>query len=356
VSSPPAHSCVMHAHITKTTGKLHRRQPPTHSLLLLNTTTFLSTSQCPRRYNHFHNHINNHGLITISILRTYLVLSTMPTLDEDPYQVLSLSHSATRKQIRRKYFTLAKRYHPDKVPQHLHQQNEEQFKKIKQAYECLMDPVSRGMVDGERERRDKSARDAAQELLKRQREEQERLAKERNIQERAAGARRQREEAERTAAAEAEARRKREEAAAEAERRAERLRQQAAGAREPARPAASNYGTAGDSPPPYTTAPPSYTSSPPRTPNIPKQPICHFRTYTYNYTTNIHLSERTSLFPSSGGRRRRTPEISAEKVIHILGILLITLLILIVIIVGIHFLLRIPYGRRIAIIGNYLIP
>ncbi|CCX04324.1 Similar to DnaJ homolog 1, mitochondrial; acc. no. P87239 [Pyronema omphalodes CBS 100304] len=212
----------------------------------------------------------------------------MPTLDEDPYQVLSLSHSASRSQIRRKYFTLARMYHPDKVPEHRRQQSEEQFKRFKQAYECLMDPVRKSGVDAERQRRDKAASDAAQELSKRQREEKERLAKERSMQER-----------------EAKARRQREEAAAEAERQAEWLRQQAARARGPARPAASNYGTAGDSPPPYT-APPSYTSSPPRTSNIPKQATYNPRTYTYSYTADIRSSERTYLFSTSGRRTQRT--------------------------------------------------
>jgi DnaJ family protein A protein 2 len=59
----------------------------------------------------------------------------------DPYKVLSVAREADPKDVKKAYFDLAKRHHPDKGG------NEEEFKKIQKAYDILSDPQKRGFYD-----------------------------------------------------------------------------------------------------------------------------------------------------------------------------------------------------------------
>ena len=53
-----------------------------------------------------------------------------------PWQILGLSEEADKKEIRKAYRRLAKRYHPDRNPGN--PEAEDKFKEVQMAYETLM--------------------------------------------------------------------------------------------------------------------------------------------------------------------------------------------------------------------------
>jgi|GEM_PF-916400 len=61
--------------------------------------------------------------------------------DFNPYDVLGISSDASAEEIKSKYKSLAQQHHPDKGG------DEEIFKRIKSAYEILIDPVRRKQYD-----------------------------------------------------------------------------------------------------------------------------------------------------------------------------------------------------------------
>ncbi|MEA3341147.1 MAG: J domain-containing protein [Chloroflexota bacterium] len=60
-------------------------------------------------------------------------------MDENPYEVIGVSSTASDNEIRRAYFTLVREYPPEQSP--------EQFKRIRAAYEMLRDPAQRAEWD-----------------------------------------------------------------------------------------------------------------------------------------------------------------------------------------------------------------
>lgn len=59
----------------------------------------------------------------------------------DPYKVLGIERNADARDIKKAYFDLAKRHHPDKGGE------EEEFKRIQKAYDTLSDPQKRDFYD-----------------------------------------------------------------------------------------------------------------------------------------------------------------------------------------------------------------
>ena len=64
--------------------------------------------------------------------------------NEDYYQILGVSKSASTDEIKRAYRKLAHQYHPDK---NYDQSDGEKFKKINEAYKVLSDPHKRQSYD-----------------------------------------------------------------------------------------------------------------------------------------------------------------------------------------------------------------
>ncbi|XP_072527350.1 dnaJ heat shock protein family (Hsp40) member A3b [Salminus brasiliensis] len=65
--------------------------------------------------------------------------------EEDYYSVLGVSRSATQKEIKKVYYQLAKKYHPDTNPND--PQAKEKFARLAKAYEVLSDEVQRKQYD-----------------------------------------------------------------------------------------------------------------------------------------------------------------------------------------------------------------
>tara|TARA_Y100000817_G_C16753024_1_gene497962 strand:- start:18 stop:950 length:933 start_codon:yes stop_codon:yes gene_type:complete len=66
----------------------------------------------------------------------------------DYYEILEVSRTASLTQIRKHYYRLAKKYHPDKNPEYTHA---EKFKCLSEAYSTLSNPKKRYLYDIQRE-------------------------------------------------------------------------------------------------------------------------------------------------------------------------------------------------------------
>lgn len=72
----------------------------------------------------------------------------------DPYLLLEVSHTATIVDIKKAYRQLAKKWHPDTNGGST--EAAEMFKKVKAAYDCLVDPIKRAAEDLKRKHREQA--------------------------------------------------------------------------------------------------------------------------------------------------------------------------------------------------------
>lgn len=69
---------------------------------------------------------------------------SVKTEKESLYKILEVKSSASQDEIKKSYYTLAKKYHPDFNPTEEHG---DQFKRVQKAYEVLSNPMTRQTYD-----------------------------------------------------------------------------------------------------------------------------------------------------------------------------------------------------------------
>lgn len=86
-------------------------------------------------------------LITLLIL-SYLAYEIQGRTDKlDCYKLLKVDRKANAAQIKKAFRTLARKYHPDKVPEEEKEKAEKTFQKLATCYETLSDPEKRKVYD-----------------------------------------------------------------------------------------------------------------------------------------------------------------------------------------------------------------
>jgi len=73
----------------------------------------------------------------------------------DPYSTLEVPHDATIQDIKKAYRRLAKLWHPDKNGGSL--DTADMFRKVKAAYDCLVDPIKRAAADAQHKYQEQAA-------------------------------------------------------------------------------------------------------------------------------------------------------------------------------------------------------
>lgn len=66
---------------------------------------------------------------------------------KDYYEILGVPRNASQEEIKRAFWELAKKWHPDRVPPEKKKEAEEKFKEINEAYQVLSDPEKRKVYD-----------------------------------------------------------------------------------------------------------------------------------------------------------------------------------------------------------------
>ncbi len=67
--------------------------------------------------------------------------------DTEYYDILGVKRDTSKSQIKKSYYKLAKKYHPDKAPEDKNEEYTKQFQKIGEAYEILSDDDKRKKYD-----------------------------------------------------------------------------------------------------------------------------------------------------------------------------------------------------------------
>jgi len=66
---------------------------------------------------------------------------------KDYYEILGVPKNASQEEIKKAFWELAKKWHPDRVPPEKKKEAEEKFKEINEAYQVLSDPEKRKIYD-----------------------------------------------------------------------------------------------------------------------------------------------------------------------------------------------------------------
>ncbi len=66
---------------------------------------------------------------------------------KDYYEILGVPRNATQEDIKKAFWELAKKWHPDRVPAEKKKEAEEKFKEINEAYQVLSNPEKRRIYD-----------------------------------------------------------------------------------------------------------------------------------------------------------------------------------------------------------------
>ena len=68
-------------------------------------------------------------------------------IDSNPYDILNISEDANDKEIRARYFSLSRTFHPDKQPAELFSDTSKYFEKVESSYKILITPITRYIYD-----------------------------------------------------------------------------------------------------------------------------------------------------------------------------------------------------------------
>ncbi|KAF9648535.1 hypothetical protein BDM02DRAFT_3239549 [Thelephora ganbajun] len=82
--------------------------------------------------------------LNLTCFSRYFHASAPASAPKDPYQVLGVKKDATAAEIKKTYFSLARKYHPDTNPD---KNSRENFQEIQEAYEILKDDKKRTAYD-----------------------------------------------------------------------------------------------------------------------------------------------------------------------------------------------------------------
>lgn len=77
-------------------------------------------------------------------LLTYLLLFICISCEDNYYKILGIKKNATKKEIKKAFRKLSKKYHPDVSKE---KDAEDRFKEINEAYEVLYDDTKRSKYD-----------------------------------------------------------------------------------------------------------------------------------------------------------------------------------------------------------------
>ena len=80
----------------------------------------------------------------------HLVIRSEEYIEKNYYKILGLDNTASLEQIKKKYRSLALQFHPDKnisLSSEEKIKQEEEFKKLSEAYAVLSDPIKRAQYD-----------------------------------------------------------------------------------------------------------------------------------------------------------------------------------------------------------------
>ena len=68
-------------------------------------------------------------------------------INSEYYEILGVTKNASKSEIKKKYYKLARKYHPDKAPEDKKEEHNKKFQTISNAYEVLSDEKKRSVYD-----------------------------------------------------------------------------------------------------------------------------------------------------------------------------------------------------------------
>ncbi|KAL3683298.1 hypothetical protein R1sor_001320 [Riccia sorocarpa] len=116
---------------------IHGHQRHSYHEFANNSSTFSRSGHCPGR--------SSRGRTLFSPIRGFHATGIQHMSKRDFYEVLGVNRGATAADIKKAYYALAKKYHPDMNK--ADEKAEEKFQEIQHAYEVLRDDEKRAMYD-----------------------------------------------------------------------------------------------------------------------------------------------------------------------------------------------------------------
>ena len=65
----------------------------------------------------------------------------------NPYKVLNLPENASQKEVKSRFYSFSRAFHPDKQPSELFKESAQHFERIEEAYKILSTPMRKYVFD-----------------------------------------------------------------------------------------------------------------------------------------------------------------------------------------------------------------